>query len=217
MPVTLTNAATADTPNATQPTRLIAAVSHSRERGSNSPTVAPTAIMARTPLRSKASDPVASGAQTYRRSAVTACAQTAAPVLRLNNNVPANCTAAEDRSAGEGRSARSVSRSCINAAVLKNHDPTKHRASAVPAPAHDGKPGTVATAKNVEPTANSQHCRRSDTKPPAMPTASPGSARPPRTSTAPRHLGWRGAPRRPCRPAPRRRVRPCGPEAATPT
>ncbi len=47
------------------------------------------------------------------------------------------------------------------AAVVKNHEPTKHSAFVAPAPARRGNPGTVASAKNDDPIANSRHCRSS--------------------------------------------------------
>jgi hypothetical protein len=83
---------------------------------------------------------------------VTACAHTADPVLTLNKTVPANCVAAKRHSC---RFAGSESTSCIQPAPVKNQEPTKHNTFAVPA----GSPsnGTVATAKNNEPTAKSQH------------------------------------------------------------
>ena len=116
-------------------------------------TSAPTA---RAPLMRKARDPVASGVQTRRRSALTACAHTEAPVLTLKSNVPANCVAAESQAR---REPRPDSTSCIQAAVEKNHEPMNVSALATPAPITAGSPGRVAIAKHAEPTANSQHCR----------------------------------------------------------
>jgi hypothetical protein len=45
--------------------------------------------------------------------------------------------------------------------VVKNQEPTKHNRLTSPAPATADNPGNVAIANNVEPTANSQHCRDS--------------------------------------------------------
>ena len=76
----------------------------------------------------------------------------------LNKIVPANCVAAEShpiRSAGPDKT------NCIHPAKVKNHEPTKHNRLTSPAPASADKPGSVATAKSVEPIANSQHCRDS--------------------------------------------------------
>src|ERR1700676_1955598 len=50
---------------------------------------------------------------------------------------------------------------CIHPAEVKNHEPAKHNRLTSPAPASADKLGSVATAKSVEPIANSQHCRDS--------------------------------------------------------
>ncbi|MCV7069403.1 hypothetical protein H7H73_01575 [Mycobacterium rufum] len=63
-PVLRTNAATADTANATHPSRFTAPASQSRERRSSRPATALTATMPRTPLSRNAVDPVASGTHT---------------------------------------------------------------------------------------------------------------------------------------------------------
>ena len=49
---------------------------------------------------------------------------------------------------------------CIQAAVVKNQDPAKHKRLGRPAPVVAGSPGIVAIANSEEPIANSQHCRR---------------------------------------------------------
>jgi hypothetical protein len=76
----------------------------------------------------------------------------------LNRIVPANCVAAESHPI---RSRGPDNTNCIHPAVVKNQDPMKHSRLASPAPAIADKPGIVAIAKNVEPMANSQHCRDS--------------------------------------------------------
>ena len=76
----------------------------------------------------------------------------------LNRIVPANCVAADSqpiRSAGPDKT------NCIQPAVVKNHEPTKHSRLTRPAPATADNPGSVAIANNVEPIANNQHCRDS--------------------------------------------------------
>jgi hypothetical protein len=51
--------------------------------------------------------------------------------------------------------------------VVKNHEPMKHNRLTNPAPATADIPGIVAIANNVEPIANSQHCRDSVATSPA--------------------------------------------------
>ena len=58
-------------------------------------------------------------------------------------------------------SASRASTTCIHPAVVKNQEPMKHSRFGRPAPAVADIPGAVAIAKNVEPIANNQHCRRS--------------------------------------------------------
>ena len=52
----------------------------------------------------------------------------------------------------------------MNAALVKNHEPTKHSALVAVAPAMAANPGAVPTAKNDDPIMNSQHCRQSVTR-----------------------------------------------------
>jgi hypothetical protein len=157
-PDLVTNAPSADTPKDTHPIMLIHSACQSRDLNSTIPTAAVTATTPNKPLTRNASDPVASGTQTRRRSGLTACAHNEAPVLMLNKIVPANCVAAESHPI---RSTGPDNTNCIHPAVVKNQEPMKHNRFTSPAPAIADNPGIVAIAKNVEPMAKSQHCHRS--------------------------------------------------------
>ena len=98
-PERLTNAPTADAPNAIEPIMFTQAACQSRELSSNTPMLTVTATTASTPLARKATDPLASGSHTKRRCAGIRWASNAAPVLRLNSSVPTNWIADDSQSA----------------------------------------------------------------------------------------------------------------------
>ncbi len=171
IPVRLTNAPTAEAPNAIEPTMLTQAACQSRDFISMKPTVIVTATTASVALTRNAIEPSAFGAHTNRRWAGTRWASNAAPVLRLKSRVPTNWIAAERKSARADGSSHDrlagvlLCSSCMAAALVKNQEPTKHRAFVAVALAAEANPGAVPIAKNAEPIMNNQHCRHSITPP----------------------------------------------------
>src|SRR5271167_4287244 len=104
-PERLTNAPTAEAPNAIEPAMFTQAARQSRDFNSATPTVMVTATIASVALTRNATEPCASGAHTNRRWVGIRWASNAAAVLTLKSRVPTNWIAAERKSARADRSA----------------------------------------------------------------------------------------------------------------